>query len=58
MNIDEKGYNIGTIIDYIFEPIDGKDVAWQDLAKDMIFTETNNDYCLENFIYILENMEF
>ncbi|MBQ2882054.1 MAG: hypothetical protein IJE40_07265 [Clostridia bacterium] len=50
--------NIGTIIDYIFEPIDGKDVAWQDLAKDMIFTETNNDYCLENFIYILENMEY
>ena len=56
---DIEPENIGQIIDYIFEPLDDSvEEGWKDLAQRLIFTENNNQTCFDNFLYILENMEY
>ena len=51
--------NIGAIIDHIFEPLDNSlEEGWKDLAQRLIFTENNNQKCIDNFTYILENMGY
>lgn len=56
---DIEPENIGVLINYIFEPLDDSlSEGWKDLAQRLIFTENNNQKCVDNFIYILENMGY
>lgn len=56
---DIESEKIGAIINYIFEPLDDSlEEGWKDLAQRLIFTENNNQKCIDNFIYILENMGY
>lgn len=55
---DIEPENIGTIVDYIFEPIDGIEEGWKDLTQNLIFTANNNETCMDNFVYMLENIGY
>ncbi|MBQ2915780.1 MAG: hypothetical protein IJE51_03210 [Clostridia bacterium] len=51
--------NIGSVVDYMFEPLeDTAEEAWKDYLDSTIFSATDHDKCLENFVFAIENMKY
>ncbi len=56
---DIESDNIGSVIDFIFEPLDGtSEEAWKEYLDMTIFSETNHEKCLENFVFAIENINY
>ena len=51
--------NIGAVIDFIFEPLDDSPAeAWKEYLDSTIFSETNHEKCLNNFVNVIDRIEY
>ena len=56
---DIEAENSAKIVNYIFDPLDGSgEEGWKEYAQNMIFTTNNNQACMDNFSFIMEQMGY
>ena len=56
---DIEAENSAKIVDYLFEPLeDSSEEGWKEYVQNLIFTSNNNQTCMDNFSFIMENMGY
>lgn len=50
---------IGSVLNYIFEPLEDTSAeAWKEYLDMTIFSETDHEKCLENYVFAIDNMQY